>query len=786
MAAEGFLATSPTAAVSPSAASNLGMPRSSMAPPPPPPPPPPNINRPQFCRPDQLQVQQPPQPPDPDRSDRRVWMPKMEFPRFDGDGVRMWLDNCASYFIMYNIPENFRVMSASIHLHGNAAHWYQAYKMTEDDTGWARFSAAIRQEFDTNVHRDCMRELMMLKQVSTVQEYKIQFTQLVYQIQLYDGTMSETLLVTRFILGLREDIRSAVEMQIPQTVQRAAEYALVQEAILERTKVNGAKYSKPYVSKSIQQRVEAAPKQQFAAGHVWRAKQLKEYRRANKLCYGCGEKYAPGHVCSTKQGAQLSAVALTDGGGIIDDAMLDAIAGEEAMDEAAGFLSANAMAGIIANNTVRLRALVGHQVMLLLIDSGSSHTFIDQKLVDRLKCDTHSLPNAMRVKVANGQYISCTSEVRNLEWWVQGTTFKTNMKVLPLGGGYDAILGIDWLAQWGLMQCHWENQWLQFDYHGKSVTLQGIPDTPQTQLHEISVEQLEKQIKGNEIWAMAVVTMMSTHDSSSTPVCVQTLLNNFQDVFHEPKDLPPHRTFDHAISLLPDSVPVNSRPYRYSPQQKDEIERQVAEMIAAGIVLPSMSPFASPVLLVKKKDGTWRFCVDYRRLNALTVKSKFPMLVVDELLDELAGTQWFSKLDLRAGYHQIRMVEADEAKTAFKTHHGQFQFRVMPFGLTNAPATFQCLMNSVFAPHIRKFVLVFMDEILVYSKTLEEHLLHLQQVFSLLRQHQLYAKMSKCSFAQQSLDYLGHIISNKGVETEPDKTSAMAAWPVPTSVTELR
>ena len=142
------------------------------------------------------------------------------------------------------------------------------------------------------------------------------------------------------------------------------------------------------------------------------------------------------------------------------------------------------------------------------------------------------------------------------------------------------------------------------------------------------------------------------------------------------------------IPILPNAVPVNSKPYRYSPLHKDEIERQVKELLAAGLITPSTSPYASPVLLVQKKDGSWRFCVDYRRLNDITIKNRFPMPLVDEILDELAGTCYFSKLDMRSGYHQVRMKKGEEHKTAFKTHHGHFEFRVMPFGLTNAPATF--------------------------------------------------------------------------------------------------
>lgn len=168
------------------------------------------------------------------------------------------------------------------------------------------------------------------------------------------------------------------------------------------------------------------------------------------------------------------------------------------------------------------------------------------------------------------------------------------------------------------------------------------------------------------------------------------------------------------------------------------------------------------------------------------MKNRFPMPLVDEILDELAGTKYFAKLDMRSGYDQARMRPEDEHKTAFKTHHGHYQFRVMPFGLTNAPATFQCIMNEVLAPFLRKFVLVFLDDILIYSASLEEHLEHIQLVLEKLKEHKLFMKMSKCSFAQTKLEYLGHIISDQGVATDPANTTSMMEWPVPTTLTELR
>jgi len=162
------------------------------------------------------------------------------------------------------------------------------------------------------------------------------------------------------------------------------------------------------------------------------------------------------------------------------------------------------------------------------------------------------------------------------------------------------------------------------------------------------------------------------------------------------------------------------------------------------------------------------------------------MPIIEEILDELAGSKLFTKLDMRSGYHQIRMLPEGEYKTAFKTHHGHYQFKVMPFGLTNAPATFQCIMNDVLSPFLRQFVLVFLDDILIYSQSLQEHISHLQQVLEVLRRNQLYLKLSKCTFAQHNLEYLGHIISDKGVATDKSKIQAMLQWPVPTTVTELR
>lgn len=514
---------------------------------------------------------------------------------------------------------------------------------------------------------------------------------------------------------------------------------------------------------------------------------LHAMRRAKGLCFKCGDKFSPGHKCADK----ISLHVLDE---LLDTLQLPGTsastpltASDSESDTDLMSISEDAIQGTSKRKTIKLQGLVGKQSVLVLIDSGSSHNYISDQLVLALNLVTSPV-QATSVHLADGKPMQSNKIVNNLMWWTQGHTFTTSMRVLSLGC-YDIILGMDWLSDCSPMFVNWKTKKLRFTHQGKRITLRGLKNTVSTCV-SITATNLNKMITKGQVEQVVhlcpITSEQQTPDDADIPTEVQALLTQHVTLFAEPASLPPSRPYDHTIPLLSGAQPVNIRPYRISPQLKDELETQVHEMLTKGFIQTSTSPFSSPVLLVKKKEGTWRFCVDYRQVNAITVKNKCPMPVVEELLDELAGSQWFTKLDLRTGYHQIRMAPGGESKTAFKTHNGHSEFRVMPFGLTSAPATFQAVMNTIFQPILRKFVLVFVDDILIYSRTLQDHLIHLQQVFDILQKTNFFVKYSKCSFAQQQLEYLGHINGIHGVATDNKKIEAVCTWPVPTNVKQVR
>ena len=419
----------------------------------------------------------------------------------------------------------------------------------------------------------------------------------------------------------------------------------------------------------------------------------------------------------------------------------------------------------------------------VLLDSGASQCFISLDFCKQANLQTLAAPTPQEVRTAGGTDILAPT-LCQVSFQLQGMKVTVCALIVPLPAEYSVILGDDWLQSKGAIM-NWEEGTcsLKRNEKGKRYTLHTKEQPTDIKWRpDLMVVQMVEDVEEPQ--------HTESVDISQVPPEYRALLEKYREVFPSdmPAGLPPQRAgITHVIPLSdPKSTPVSSYRMRYSPAEVEEARKQVEYFRSKGFVRPSTSPYGSSVLFTPKKDGGLRMCIDYRNLNAQTKKDKHPLPRIDELLDHLHGSDTFSGLDLLSGYHQIRIHQDDIPKTAFRTSEGLFEGTVMSFGLTNAPATFQRLMNEVFREHLGKFVLIYLDDIMIHSNGTGEHLKHLELILQKLREHGLYAKFSKCFFGLKEIPWLGHIISKDGVRPDPAKTKIIAEWLRPTTVKEVQ
>ena len=404
-----------------------------------------------------------------------------------------------------------------------------------------------------------------------------------------------------------------------------------------------------------------------------------------------------------------------------------------------------------------------------LVDPGATHSFISVPFTERHQIESQRIDGRMVVSVPNWDIMISERIVPGSRLVIQNKDFPADLIVLGIHD-FDIVLGMDWLSK----------HIATLDCYKKEVRLVR-PKEP-----GVIFLGIRREISPSLINAMTASKMLRKGCQGYLAFVVDRrqegtrledipIVKEFPDVFPDDiSGLPADREVKFTIDLIPGTEPISIPPYRMAPAELRELKAQLEELLSKGFIRPSISPWGAPVPFVKKKkDGSLRLCIDYRQLNRVTIRNQYPLPWIDELFDQLHGSRVYSKIDLRSGYHQLRVQESDVPKTAFRTRYGHYEFLVMPFGLTNAPTAFMNLMNRVFQPYLDRFVIVFIDDTLVYSGSSEEHSEHLRIVLQTLRERQLYAKLSKCQFWLNRVTFLGHVISVEGVSVDPQKIEAV-------------
>jgi len=710
--------------------------------------------------------------------------------------AEQWLIDTTDLLKAARVPEEDQVEVAKIQLKDVARNWWIAEEARlEKPITWDQFSKSFYDRFfPTTAQKEMEEQFIRLQQWNrSVDEYAAEFLRLSrfapYMIA------DEEKRASRFQQGLQMDIQVLLIPQQLKTYSQVLTVAREVERGLEKKNLDQMRrqaMKRPFQqlgrggpvrtarAPMVRKPFRSAPPQSTqvvpVCNYCQRPGHLqKDCRRANGLCLACGSGDHTIEGCPLRRSGVINRTLPTlpapisqrNPGPMVGRAPLPPQQRAFRPAPRGGRTTAGRGRGRAYNLTaeeaqasgevVTGKIMVHSKPVLALFDSGASHCYISDNFIALNSIPADYLDHQWEIGTGNGVVISnricvdCPVELCD-------RTLTADMLVLDTKG-YDVILGMTWLSKYHAI----------IDCRNRKVIFR-MPLQP-----EFQFEGERRPVKGK--------TQMTAAEIQKKGIPVW---NEFPEVFKEISGLPPDRVIEFSIDIIPGIVPISKAPYRMAPTELEVLKKQLQEYSDKGLIRPSTSPWGAPVLLANKKDGGKRLCIDYRELNKVTIKNKYPLPRIDDLFDQLHGARVFSKLDLQSGYHQLKVKKEDISKTAFRTRYGHYEFLVMPFGVTNAPAVFMDLMNRVFSPYLDQFVVVFIDDILIYSKDDREHAEHLRIVLQTLQQEQLYAKQSKCEFWLDHIAFLGHIVSEEGISVDPSKIQAVKDWPIPRTVTEIK
>ncbi|KAJ9529794.1 hypothetical protein QJQ45_022194 [Haematococcus lacustris] len=645
---------------------------------------------------------------------------------------------------------------------GLAASWYVSVRSAPSASfTWDLFKAALKAAFVTQSETAKARDQLHVAKQKPNQT-ALSFATHMRSLFLHIPTITEDEQLDRFRRGLHPHLKAMVDIQSPTTFDQAVKIAVAHDTACRDAGLSTAVPMQLGLMKQVKQQPHRAqrethgttsnPAPQQTKPSTPRLQRLTPEEKACKDLESNQPKASTGETTAiTPPPPRLRITKL----------------------------AANSNPGSHADLLVFTGSYKGNSARVL-IDGGATGIQTAQKV------------SPDYISLADGHQQQSSAMIPNARFRLGTYKGEQTLHVTHLHD-FDIILGKPWLAEIN-PRIDWKANIMRFRYAGRPHTLRppvkqpGTTNTSGSPLL-ISSAQLRTAISDKcPVFLVSITPADSNAETCHQVLDCSPIVQEYADVFPSdlPHGLPPERSVDHRIELQ-QAKPPPARPiYNVSSSELAELKQQIGELLDKGFIRPSTSPYASGVLLVRKKDGSFRMCIDYRPLNRLTIKNKYPLPRLDTLLDRLHGAKVFSKQDLRQGYHQIRVAPEDIHKTAFRTRYGRFEFTVLPFGLCNAPATFQRLMNDVLHDLLDDCVLVYLDDILIFSRTPQEHIAHLRRVLDLLRKHKLYAKLSKCEFGMDQPSFLGHIVSALGIACDPAKVAAVQSWPIPTTVHDVR